>query len=154
MNATTPLDAGETLRQIQARADAATPGPWEACCYDSGHSRFEMSCSVITSEVGDTIADLDGRLDNERLARDDGQADAAFIAHARQDVPALVAALRTVLDLHQPGIAYGVSVCQTCSQVKGQDEWDDPNDSPIASWLPWPCPTVAAVTSALSEVRP
>lgn len=67
----------------------------------------------------------------------------------RNDVPALVAALRAVLAEHHRAVAYGVAVCDTCSQVKDEDEWDDPNDSPIASWLPWPCPTVRAVTEAL-----
>ena len=95
------MTAADRLAEIVARANAATEGPWEACCYDSGHSRFEMACSVITADVGDTIVQLDAllRLDNERHAKDDGRADAEFIARARQDVPALVSALRAVLEL-------------------------------------------------------
>lgn len=94
-------DLTDRLDQIKARAGAATKGPWEVCAFDSGHSEFEMSVSVITASAGDRICDMDGlgRTLNEIDARDDGVADAEFIAHARTDVPALVAALRAVLDL-------------------------------------------------------
>jgi len=100
------MSAVEKLAKIQARADNATPGPWELSAWDSGHSRFEMSARVITADVGDLVADMDGlsRTNNERHALDDGTADAEFIAHTRQDVPALVAALRAVLALTEdPG---------------------------------------------------
>jgi hypothetical protein len=68
---------------------------------------------------------------------------------ARTDIPAMHAALTAVLALHVEGRAYGVRVCMTCSQVKDADEWDDPADSPIPSWLPYPCPTVRAINDAL-----
>lgn len=76
----------DTLRRAEARireeAGRATEGPWEAHCYDSGHSKFDMCCSVITADRGDHIADLDGlrRLENEVAATDDGYADATHIA--------------------------------------------------------------------------
>lgn len=91
-------DLTDRLDQIKARAGAATKGPWEVCAFDSGHSEFEMSVSVITASAGDRICDMDGlgRTLNEIDARDDGVADAEFIAHARTDVPALEAALRAV----------------------------------------------------------
>lgn len=69
----------------------------------------------------------------------------------RNDVPAMLAALRTVLDLHVQGVAYGVPVCMTCAQVKDADEWDDPDDDPIPSWTLYPCPTVRAISAALGE---
>jgi hypothetical protein len=128
----------EYLDAIKARADAATPGPWETCCFDSGHSRFEMSCSVITPDVGDTIVDFDAlkRLDNERHAQDDGYRDAAFIAHARTDVPALHGALVAVLALHRPN-----------------HDWDCAPAICVAEIEPWPCPTVRAITEALEADR-
>jgi cbb3-type cytochrome oxidase cytochrome c subunit len=67
------------LDQIQARADAATSGPWMFDgttlwgCDEHGPLR-----------VGDTIAN---------------DADREFIAHARADVPALVAEVRWLRDL-------------------------------------------------------
>ena len=59
--------------------------------------------------------------------------DAEFIAHARQDVPALVAALRAVLEMHAE-TPYGCAVCE-------EQNWA----------LPWPCPTVAAIRQHLGE---
>lgn len=84
------------LDAIEARANAATEGPWEAMCFDSDHSKYEFSCSVITEDVGDSVCGFDalGRLGNERHAKDDGWHDAQFIAAARTDVPALVARVR------------------------------------------------------------
>ena len=60
---------------------------------DSGHSKFETSRWVCDAKFGDTICDMNGlgRSHNEAVARDDGAADATFIAHARTDIPALLA---------------------------------------------------------------
>ena len=98
-------DLTDRLGQIRARAGAATKGPWEVCAFDSGHSKFEMSVSVITASAGDRICDMDGlgRTLNEIDARDDGMADAEFIAHARTDVPALEAAVRAALAITPGG---------------------------------------------------
>lgn len=94
---TNPLDL------IEARANAATKGPWDVTAFDSGHSRFEMSVSICTRDVGDTICDMDGlaRSQNMKWATSDGFTDAVFIAHAREDVPKLVAALRAVEAVHR-----------------------------------------------------
>lgn len=96
----------DRLSETERVAREATPGPWEAFAYDSGHSQFEMSVSVITSEMGDTIADLDGlmRLRNERDAKDDGCHDAAHIAlNDPAHVLAWVTALRAVVEHHADG---------------------------------------------------
>ena len=74
----------------------------------------------------------------ETLARIRKQADAEFIA-ARTDVPRLVDALEKVLNLHvkaQPipaafGTQEGGDYCITCVED-------------------WPCPTVRAITQALT----
>ena len=65
--------------------------------------------------------------------------DAEFIAHARQDIPALVAALEAVLELHKE-VQWAESwpTCIHCNDGEG---------SPLA----YPCPTVAAIQSALGE---
>jgi hypothetical protein len=77
-----------------------------------------------------------------------GQYDA--LNAAAKQVDALAAALRTVLDLHKAATALGVAVCTVCSQVKDDDEWDDPNDDPIPSWVPFPCDTVRTIKEALN----
>ncbi|GIG27147.1 hypothetical protein [Cellulomonas denverensis] len=74
---------------------------------------------------------------------------AAWVNTPGTRLPRAIAALRAVLELHVPGTALGVAVCMTCSQVKTDDEWDDPLDAPIPSWLPFPCPTVRAIATAL-----
>lgn len=67
------MTLADRLAEIQARADNATDGPWEPDGQDSwtpaGRSDFHLSIS-----------------------------DAEFIAHARTDVPALIAALCAALD--------------------------------------------------------
>lgn len=81
-----PLDA------IQARADAATEGPWEAIdAFDENGEDW------LYSEIRHTYR-ADGIVwPNQILGTTDlEEADAEFIAHAREDVPKLVEALRAV----------------------------------------------------------
>lgn len=54
-----------------------------------------------------------------------------------QHAPKAFAALRAVLDLHQPH-GNGSLTCVECSER--EDTYDD---------IPWPCPTVTAITTAL-----
>ena len=87
----TPLD----LDAIEARANATTDGPWTAHEFGS-YSDHEPTSIVVmqgdgpdwwqSADDGDYIA----RLGWDRQEWDDAE----FIAHARTDVPALVAALR------------------------------------------------------------
>jgi hypothetical protein len=71
------------LAEIQGRADAATPGPWGNYTPNPRHNFLH----VIEAEA----------LDGDPLRLDIGEGlrgrDAEFIAHARTDVPALVAEL-------------------------------------------------------------
>ena len=73
------------LKAIQARADAATPGPWEYGPWGSRgmsagdvHQRDRLLFRTAESEVGAEADDRNG----------------AFVAHARADVPALLAEVR------------------------------------------------------------
>jgi hypothetical protein len=70
------------LDAIEARAAAATPGPWEVI--DLIGSR-PLRASVWTTEDG--VHDV-------CLAEETTPADAAFIAAARTDIPALLAVAR------------------------------------------------------------
>ena len=76
-------DLTDLLDEIQDRADEAADGPW-------------YWASRMTVD-GDSWAVFDGG-DHALASNSDGWcADAGFIAHAREDVPRLVAALRGVL---------------------------------------------------------
>ena len=82
----------------------------------------------------------------EILARIRAQADAA----ARTDVPALLDALEKVLELHQPvtdGMGftehgYG-GISPACGACGTSDEYA----------VPYPCPTVEAITTALEAIK-
>lgn len=72
------------LDGIEARANAATPGPW---CTDSWEIYQGSEYEAGAEWIGETCR---GRV--EGLAQD--RADAAFVAAARTDVPALLAEVR------------------------------------------------------------
>ena len=74
------MTAADRLNEIEARANAATEGPWIVAIYKN-------ECKVETKR------------ERWHVASYASPEDAAFIARARTDVPALVAALRAVLDL-------------------------------------------------------
>lgn len=115
----------ERLAEIRARTEGLVPGPW-------------------TWSVGGVEAlDYDGepvmifeREDRHVTTRND----AAFVAHARTDVPALLAAVDAVLAVHGPAhatltdISGNVMDIETCATCR-------------CAW--YPCPTVRAVTEAI-----
>lgn len=147
------------LADARRLADAATEGPWYWRNTLDPLLLGERSKAVMTfARMGMQGAQPQFRGPDGYLI-DAGREnlydfpDARFIAASRQLVPAMEQALRAVLALHMQGFAYGVPVCMTCSQVKDADEWDDPNDDPIPSWLPYPCPTIRAITAHL-DIEP
>ena len=118
------------LDEIEARATAATEGPWKVKPYGG---RREESDDEIDSFVGPSEATIVEQLgcDCCDVGLEVSSTDAEFIAHARQDVPALVAALRAVLEVHAE-MSYGCAVCEEQDQA-----------------LDWPCPTVTAIRQHL-----
>lgn len=85
------------LEAIRARAEAATPGPWEHRTVMVSYGRLR---SVVDNETGG------------RLAMCDSESVAAFIAHAREDVPDLlgeVARLTRELDEARQLVRDGLS---------------------------------------------
>lgn len=120
------MTANDRLAEIQARAEKATDGPWR---HSVERERYETAHYVRHGE-GEHLAVFTG---NYSGASEDGE----FIAHARTDVPALVAALRAVLHLHRPTM-HQCGCCGTCDEC----DWE------------WPCGTVRAVEAALGEVAP
>ena len=123
-------DPRETLARIRAQADAATEGPWEL-----------LGDGEYVSGPGILVAPDDGGVTS---------ADAEFIAAARTTVPALLDALEKVLELHQPvtdGMGftehgYG-GISPACGACGTSDEYA----------VPYPCPTVEAITAALEAIR-
>ena len=125
----------EQLANIQARADAATEGPWKIEPVESG--RFAAVESHVYSARGIHIL----------LSPGDGQAaqatnhDAEFIAAARTDVPALLALVREqqdrierVRELHVLHEDSGKCIECTVSPYSMHS-------------VKWPCPTIAALTA-------
>lgn len=87
----TPPSVSALLDEIRARADAATPGPWSAVP-DAETDRAWVSTPY------------DEDLDDVSVVTDfTSTPDAEFISHSREDVPALAAALRAVLDKIERG---------------------------------------------------
>jgi hypothetical protein len=82
------VTATDRLAEIEARANAATDGPWEPV--------VDLKRKVREHSVWAEDADSGGHGSyvSEWLAH---EVDAEFIAAARQDMPALVAAIRAVL---------------------------------------------------------
>jgi len=70
------------LEAIEARANAATPGPWTN---RADHGEGDQWCAWV---------DRDGNAGPIEICGDVTEADAEFIAHAREDVPRLIASHR------------------------------------------------------------
>ena len=128
------------LDKIEARTNAATEGPWE---WDGESNEpwpaGDNSLRSVSGAKDDLVLYAWGYdAYGIEAARD---ADAEFIAHARTDVPALVAALRAVLKLHKEdghGWGPGESFCTECQQGYGL-------------LVPYPCPTVTAIRRHLGD---
>ena len=112
------------LDAIKARAEAATEGPWRV--------RTDYIPGVIEVEGPTASNDYVAELSADK-------ADLEFIAHSRADIPALVAAVEAVLELHEPeATGYGDWVCGACISA-GSHDWES---------TAYPCPTVTAIQSA------
>lgn len=89
------MTALERLDQIDARTTAATGAPWTPDVRFVGVKRLAGSKTVAATDLPD---------------------DATFIAHAREDVPAMLTALRAILALHAPEEHRGHQDCTGCEQ--------------------------------------
>lgn len=81
------------LPAIRARAEAATPGPWYALP-DPAPSRVDHGYRLVattTRAAADNVYGLRDAMGYPGLTKLDSDSDADFIAHAREDVPALLA---------------------------------------------------------------
>ena len=163
----------DRLDAIHARADKATEGEWEArhranLDWLSQSPHVDNDGHEPGSSVGlaDAVDPLWGSLWPSRNAN----ADAEFIAHARTDVPALVGALRAVLDMHKPRAEQVLAtdcsaeacdcedgcqtvpteVCGHCCDIGNAAHHYAYEEGGIQTVL-WPCPTAVAIEAALGE---
>ena len=121
------------LDEIKARAAAATEGPWVNDSTEIGRP-FPGTDTIDVWVAESCHPNGDGI---------DGEADAEFIAHARQDIPALLAAVEAVLELHEEVGNEGKPGCD-CGCL-GLVPWCKCGD------YTYPCPTVVAIQAALGE---
>jgi len=88
----------DELRTIEERAEAATPGPWHVRFLDDDHAANLVAVATAPDAVaaGDLVAATLIQFPNRYVDVADGRWDenAAFIAHARQDIPVLLAEIR------------------------------------------------------------
>lgn len=150
----------EELAEIEARANAATPGPWET----------HVTYCVITLRYGDDgylVADC-----GASESPDCCEGNAPFIAHARTDVPALVAEVRRLtaeverLEAMVPRwVNVGTDRAVWRLRVAGQDVVIVQLESkPNGRWYEWPTsvvhpnlPTACAAVCrrlGLPEIKP
>ena len=87
-------DIDQRLAEIEARANAATPGPWYALDHSSGGVILQASPDE-EDYLSSIIEDGDFAAEAATVRTDDG----AFIAAAREDVPWLIAQLREANDV-------------------------------------------------------
>lgn len=82
----------EELAEIEARAAKATPGPWVVAPWDGDEGNVRLTVTVGPDAGGWMVADGDWHGPGD--APHDREANAAFMAAARADVPALLAEVR------------------------------------------------------------
>lgn len=100
------------LEAIEARANAATPGPW----FDI--DQFEEDYPVEIALTNDP-----GKYGHEQKRSEFTDADRDFIAHARTDIPTLVAEVRRLRaeNTRQHAI---LGTCQACAHTV-DNHWED-----------------------------
>ena len=131
-----PDHAAEWIAKRRELLAAATERPWEIRSYGPHeYSVYAPRWPGIIAELGN------------------GAEDATLIADARTSLPRALDALEAVLELHRlnreddgecqgyisSGYGYLDRWCVECSEQSGREYG-----------TPWPCPTVAAITEALS----
>jgi hypothetical protein len=82
-----PADVESYLREVEGRANAATPGPWVEVV------------SALPDDWGVTEATSTG---SQSVAQMLWEYDAPFVAHAREDIPRLISIIRASGDNWQP----------------------------------------------------
>lgn len=142
------------LNEIEARANAATEGPWEVKPYKGLAEDGDYVDSIVGSSQESIVYQLGcGCCD---IGLEVAHPDAEFIAAARTDVPWLLEqvglrdkALEAVLEIHQDGgESQGYTDTGTydfmphcCTECGSLGEYG----------VPYPCPTVTAIRQHLGD---
>lgn len=87
------------LAEIEARADAATKGPWIAAAHGSGVVGWPVVASSGRSVCAINYVHhsaIDPAVPGDKAFNAESKRNAAFLAHARQDIPALIAHARAL----------------------------------------------------------
>lgn len=85
------------LRDVEARAAAATEGPW-GVVKRQGNSGYTPQYGVGSAMFENATDVVYARSDRQGFGNGSRERDATFIAASRTDVPALTAAIRAVLE--------------------------------------------------------
>ena len=111
------------LNEIEARANAATEGPWAPWRDQDGAPHMNGllmvgNADAVIPEGEFWVEDVD----INPVAHTYLPEDREFIAHARADVPDMAAALRAVLKLHRiirvsGAVGRVYELCQNCNQT-------------------------------------
>jgi hypothetical protein len=111
----------DDLAAIEARVNAATPGPWEAegsLVWGPEQSTRGGWGAMRTESDGEGRAPLGDFNDGEYTASLRAEQDATFTAHAREDVPALLAEVRRLREIEQAARDYCVAAERTQQHVR------------------------------------
>lgn len=133
------------LNEIEARANAATEGPWAPWRDQDGAPHMNGllmvgNADAVIPEGEFWVEDVD----INPVAHTYLPEDREFIAHARADVPDMAAALRAVLKLHAPDYTYPeCPKCAECSDLASTEA------RRVA--VTWPCPTVDAIRQHIGD---
>lgn len=136
------MTATDRLAEIKARAENTTsPGPWDYRPSQPGLGSVYYRDPGLSKDYPVPGCGHCG-LNDSVYETGDGE----FIAHARTDVPALLAALDAVLAEHECitervatfSGSEVISWCRICAP-RIEDRWENR----------YPCPTVQAITEAL-----
>ena len=125
-----PDDLASALTRWRKAEQAATKGPWQVTATQEGDEVIYVHASGRHGSVSVLFETDPGR-----------EADAEFIAVARNAVPRFLAAIEAVLKLHRPVDRGRVMRC-----CDGCEEFEDHEDC----CHEWPCPTVEDITAALT----
>ena len=105
----------EELEAIRRRAAAATPGPWKWWTSNSWN-RLKRDDRGVTQNVAEPFV---SRSDNHP-GLSINEEDMAFIAHAREDIPALLSAIDAAIERAEKAEG-GAQLfqCATCASIRG-----------------------------------
>jgi hypothetical protein len=107
-----------TLQEIADRAEAATPGPWDAGRPGNGSPGYVYSDDATGSAIACVAL--------EWVHRSGAQieANARFIAHARTDIPALLSELQKAREALGWDVGLGKSILEALADERNHpDEW-------------------------------